>query len=145
MSSTWDGDTRELGGGSYPEPPDLPEYDNPECEECGCYDSVKEVDGKNLCWACRCKEYLETADEAKIWEYIQHDEDTRLKFFRDFWFKSLSDTEQFLILRMGFTDSYMWSEKYPPYKEKKKEKLELLKDFCQANLDDFSSFVEGIA
>lgn len=138
MESTWDGNTRGLGAGSYPEPPDIPEYEYPVCEECGDDGNLAEIDGKTLCWHCRQKHYIKTAKESQKWEFIHHDEPTRLQFFKDYWFNSLDNYQQFLILRMGFTNTYM-------HEKSKRKQLALITDFCEANLDEFASFVEGIA
>lgn len=35
MKETWNGNTRELGAGSYPEPPAVREEERLCCEECG--------------------------------------------------------------------------------------------------------------
>ena len=46
-------DTREAGGGSYPEPPYVPEPDIPECEECYDTETLSVIDGHRLCPHCK--------------------------------------------------------------------------------------------
>lgn len=57
-------DTREAGGGSYPEPPQAWYGSEPEaCEECGyTADDLKRVGERLLCPACRRKYWFEHAE-----------------------------------------------------------------------------------
>lgn len=93
MQNTWDGDTRGLGAGSYPEPPDLPEQDGPACEECGWQRDLKEVDSRLLCRDCREDYYLENC-RSKYWEFITGSRRIRRDFAVDWWFENLPEETQ---------------------------------------------------
>lgn len=88
-------ETRGLGAGSYPEPPDIPE--TPQallCEECGDDYNVKEIDGVPLCLDCRKRYYLETRKN-EIWEFINSSVNLQYDFAVDFWFlETLKKSEQ---------------------------------------------------
>ena len=91
-----DFENRELGGGSYPEPPDTPETERPVCDECGEEENVKEVSGIALCRACREEFYLQ-AYQDKMWEFINREPIDRYNFSVNFWFSQLPKNDQAVI------------------------------------------------
>lgn len=140
MKYTWDGNTRELGAGSYPEPPDIPECNDPVCEECGWPLNVKEIDGKSLCWHCRCDHYLKIATDREKSNFIMHDRETMFRFLKNFWFENLNNDDQIEILYHAFVD--LLGCKFEPVRQ---DQIDFISDFCEANSDEYGTFVEGIS
>ncbi len=103
MKSTWDGNTRGLGAGSYPAAPDIPEYDGPTCAECGDDRNLKEIDGKLLCRDCREAYYLENCRNL-YWRFISESfsGSTKRDFAVCWWFDNLPEETQGEILFRAF-------------------------------------------
>lgn len=139
MRDTWDGDTRELGGGSYPDPPDQPEYDEPECEECGWAQGLKKVDGILLCRDCREKYFLEQC-RGRYWDFITKNDHGRTKndFVLNWWFNNLPKETQGEILFRAFQREYESS--LPQVLNLREEEIT---GYVKDHADDFLDYIEA--
>lgn len=74
MQNEWIG-TTEAGAGSYPEPPDVPEYTGPVCEVCGDYGEGAKLreneHGNVLCQWCRQDYALKSATLDDILDFFK--------------------------------------------------------------------------
>lgn len=93
MKSTWDGNTRGLGAGSYPESPDLPEPEEPECAGCGWRRDLREIDGALLCRDCAEKYLLEHCRN-RYWKFITSSSEEKRHFALNWWFQNLPEETQ---------------------------------------------------
>lgn len=132
--------SREAGAGSYPEPPDLPEFPEECCDECGIDDvELVEVDGRNLCSRCRGDLYMEQVPQV-MWQYVTQNSSIAESFFLDFWFKSLSDKEKVDIIRGGFTAKYVdYTRTFGCFNGDGGKAIE---EFVRQDREDLAHFVE---
>ncbi len=93
MKDTWDGNTRGLGAGSYPAAPDIPEYEDPACAECGWQQGLREIDGVLLCRDCAKKYVLEQCEES-FWAFITGSPEEKRRFALEWWFQNLPEETQ---------------------------------------------------
>ena len=133
MLSEWFG-TTEAGAGSYPEPPDVPEYNGPECAECGDYGEGaklrEHIDGRILCKWCREKETLKAASLSEMLEFIVNS--PYIETFAKELTEHLSEHALWFLLQRGM---YYWDEE---------DRVEFLKNFLDTDTrkTDFLDFME---
>lgn len=132
--------SREAGAGSYPEPPDLPEFPDECCDECGIDDvELVEVDGRNLCSRCRGDLYMKQVPQV-MWQYITQNSSVAESFFRDFWFESLSDKEKVDIMWGAFVAKHVDYTK--PFGQFKGDSEKAIEEFISQDKESFACFVE---
>lgn len=132
--------TKEAGGGSYPEPPDLPEFTEEYCECCGRDEvNLVEIDGKPMCGKCRGKMYLREAPNT-AWEYITSEKAAKKEFLMDFWFKSLSDEEKIDLILGAFIGKYVSFFDSP--NRFREEGQKIIEDFVGQDYESLAEFVE---
>lgn len=137
MKSTWDGNTRGLGAGSYPEPPDVPDYDHePRCVECGWTQDLKEVDGKLLCRDCREAYYLENCRDL-YWRFITGSPEERRRFAVDWWFNNLWEDTQGEILFRAFQREF--ESGLPQVLNLRDQEID---GYVKDHADDFLDYIE---
>lgn len=95
-------DTREAGGGSYPEPPYTPEPNIPECEECLSTKDVTLVDGHALCPHCKAEWIFLHADYDDYMRFIRDTFDDQKDFFIKWFFDNLSTMEKLAFIKPAF-------------------------------------------
>lgn len=103
--------TMEAGGGSYPEPPDMPEPEVLECEECYETEGLKEIDGHLLCRHCRADYIFQNTDHSDRMRFIKDNYDDQVGFFIRWFFEGLSDLEKLYIIKPHFDRFVDQSEK----------------------------------
>lgn len=132
--------TKEAGGGSYPEPPDLPDFIYEYCECCG-RDEIElvEIDGKPMCEKCRGEMYLRKAPNT-AWEYIISEKTAKKEFLMDFWFDSLSDEEKVDLILGAFLGKYVSFRGSP--NDFRKEGQKIIEDFVEQDYESLAEFVE---
>lgn len=124
-------DTREAGGGSYPDPPYTKEPDIPECEECYETQGLSIVDGHRLCLHCKADYIFRHADYGDYMRYILDNFQNRYDFFVKWVFDGLSNFDKQNVVRYGFEKCVM------------RDVREMLaKDYVSEDKLDFAEFME---
>lgn len=124
-------DFTEAGGGSYPEPPYVPEPDIPECEECYDTESLSVIDGHLLCPHCKADYIFRHADYGDYMRYILDNFQNRYDYFVKWVFDGLSNFEKQIVVRYGF-------EKYAT----RDAREALAKSYVAEDKLDFAEFME---
>lgn len=130
----FDFDTTEAGGGSYPTPPDVPEPDIPECEECYEVDGLSDVDGHLLCKGCKADYIFRSTGHNDRMRFIRDNFEDQVNFYLKWYFDSLSDLEKLYIVRPYFDRSVEQSEK--EFQSRM---------YVQECKSDFAEFMERVA
>lgn len=130
-------ETRGLGAGSYPSAPDLPEYEEPECADCGWTEGLKEVDGVLLCRNCRETYYLESCQDSYL-DFINKDREQQQDFFLAWWFENLPEYEKAKIAIRA------WEKKYRlDLPALRNEADGIIQDYVHDRRSDFREFIES--
>lgn len=124
-------DTREAGGGSYPEPPYVPEPDVPECEECYETESLSVIDGHRLCPHCKADYIFRHADYDGYMRFIRDDFGIQKDFFLDWYFSNLSKVDKLCAAKYLFNH------------ESDNTKFIEAKSYVAENKLDFAEFMEA--
>ena len=95
-------DTREAGGGSYPEPPYTPEPDIPECEECYETENLSVIDGRRLCPHCKADYIFRHADYDDYIRFIRDDFTEQKEFFLRWYFDNVSEVDRLCAAKYLF-------------------------------------------
>ena len=125
-------DTREAGGGSYPEPPQAWYGSEPEaCEECGyTADDLKRVGERLLCPACRRKYWFEHAEAGDFAKFISDDFTTQTEFYLDWFFAAQGKPEKLFAAKWLFAT------------ENSEMQRDEMRRFTAMNKGDFAKFME---
>lgn len=94
--------TTEAGGGSYPEPPYVPEPDLPECEDCCETRDLTDVDGHLLCPHCKADYIFHHADYDDRMQFIRDNIEEQKSFYLHWFFDSLSEREKLSAVKPFF-------------------------------------------
>lgn len=131
-------ETRGLGAGSYPEPPDIPETPRDLfCEECGDDYNVKDIDGRALCMDCRKRYYLKTRQN-EIWNFINSSVLFQYEFAVDFWLlETLEKSEQARVVLEALKREVSF-----PLPENQGYLRYLLLKFANRNDDEFLDYLD---
>ncbi len=128
-------ETSGLGAGSYPEAPDLPEHEEPECFNCGWTEGLEEVDGILLCRDCREKYYLENCRDQYLAFVSGPQEIGRLALE---WFLGLDEEEQGRVAAECFKQEFSF-----PLPQKQNQRDEIIAKYVQANAEAFAEYIES--
>lgn len=129
-------ETRELGAGSYPSAPDLPEEERWSCFDCGWSDDLKEVDGRLLCRDCRETYFLENCRDSYL-DFINSSREQRQEFFLEWWFENLPEREKAEIAVRA------WQEKYRLKEPGLQSEADgIIRDYVQSEGDAFREYIE---
>lgn len=125
--------TTEAGAGSYPEPPDVPEYTGPICERCGDYGEDAKLrqdeDGRVLCKWCMEKEVLETASSQEMLDFIEAN--CQQEFYKEDLLPYLdSVNELYSLLRQKMKN---WDEDF---------RAKYMRNFLDDYRSDFLNFIQ---
>ena len=131
-----DFENRELGGGSYPEPPDTPETERPVCEECGDDYAVREINGHQFCQTC-LQDYYKKAYHDWFWEFINSNPVDKLNFTLKYWLPLLPKEEQADILIHAFKEYYS-----VPFQWGKYQFEHLLDSYVEDNTPEFADYMD---
>jgi len=129
-------ETRGLGAGSYPSAPDLPDYEDWKCFECGWPEGLKEVDGRLLCRDCREAYYLENCRDSCL-DFINRDREQQQDFFLTWWFENLPEREKAEIAVRAWEKKYRLKE---PALQNEAEGI--IQDYVRSERAAFREYIE---
>ena len=131
-------ETRGLGAGSYPEPPDIEEDTGPRCA-CGETHNLREVDGVTMCRWCREDYYLDNCRE-DYWEFINASVADKFDFAVTRWFLTLEPQEQARVAVEAFQREFS-----SPFPQLQNLRDEIIRDYMEVSKSEFADFVENRA
>ena len=139
MERTWDGNTRGLGAGSYPEPPDLPEQEDLACEECGWRQGLRKIDGLMLCRVCAGNYLLEHCRD-RYWEFLTNNERglTKRDFALHWWFENLPEEVRGEVAFQAFQREFASS--LPQILNLREQEIG---GYVKDHADDFLDYIEA--
>lgn len=125
-------DTREAGGGSYPEPPCYPEPPQKECDHCYNTNDLSVIDGLILCPDCKARYVFDHADYEDYMAYIKDNFEEQVAFYLRFYFDELDDFEKLYAAKKHFEQT-----------TDEEDKLYYARNYMLSYRREFAEFMEG--